>query len=204
MKWTKSGEFSKSLMSGLAEGQSGLAEGKTAVGVGEIIAWRAYQLDEKKKLGWLGENGALLSYLALFQGKCGALSLRNTGLGALTVTLIIFFFFFFSSSWYACCCAILLVKAIGILRLVYWPPIFQKWWGKFSLFYICLCFSRNWKKIRKKIKKSSKRYFSFSQNIFGGGLDPWYPNECLWWPHFLLSLLEGNILKTWKKCQKYW
>ena len=32
-----------------------------------------------KKLGGLGENGALLSYLALFQGKCGALSLRNTG-----------------------------------------------------------------------------------------------------------------------------
>ena len=32
-----------------------------------------------KKLGGLGENGALLSYLALFQGKCGALSLRNIG-----------------------------------------------------------------------------------------------------------------------------
>ena len=64
--------------------------------------------------------------------------------------------------------------------------------------------------ISLKIKKNSEKNKNLQKHIFqdlflegGGAWTYGILNECLWWPSFLLLFLEGNILKMWKKWQKF-
>ena len=61
--------------------------------------------------------------------------------------------------------------------------------------------------ISLKIKKNSEKNKNLQKHIFQKKMEGAWPlgtlNEFLWWPSFLLSFLEGNILKIWKKWQKF-